>query len=219
MNFFFIATDIYQPLVPSYQTGISLVTTLFKKTCKYIFIFIHIFRYVHGTLGLAQVGSGASEQCWVLHPLWLLPRLCWARLSKAHWHWHHGAAGPALEHPGQRGSPTPARLRAHRGSWHTKAPGTPVRLPAHQGTQHTKAPGTPGLPAHQGSSVVQPQEPGAAPSLSSSPSCRPARLSAPYQDVPSWDAQLALWPCTAHGRGFQLNQVGILKHRIHGKEV
>lgn len=116
MTFFFflyIATDIYQPLVPSYQTGISLVTTLFKKTCKYIFIFIHIFRYVHGTLGLAQVGSVTSEQC-------RAPAL--------------GVPGLAQQSPGVLVL-WPGGILGREGAPHHEGPGVlrvPVRLLAHQ---------------------------------------------------------------------------------------
>lgn len=44
--FFFIATDIYQPLVPYYQTGISLVTTLLKRHVNiysYLYIFLAMY--------------------------------------------------------------------------------------------------------------------------------------------------------------------------------
>lgn len=41
----------------------------------------------------------------------------------------------------------------------------------------------------------------------------------PCQDVPSREGWLAPWLGAAHGRGFQLNQVEIFKHRLHGKEV
>lgn len=61
MNFFFfIATDIYQPLVPYYQTGISLVTTLLKRHVN-IYSYLYIFLAMYTGLSfLALVYLAAS---------------------------------------------------------------------------------------------------------------------------------------------------------------
>lgn len=193
MNFFFfIATDIYQPLVPYYQTGISLVTTLLKRHVNiYSYLYIFLVMYT-GLLFLALLYLAASvisaEQC--IRCVSLFQGTV-GLVSKARWCWHWSwgtsprawwAASTATAGPPRWQDPHIGRTPA------------PTRLPDTDTPQLTR-----------------PQKPGAALGLVSSPSRRQARLSVPCQGVPSQDGWLAPWPGAAHRREFQLNQAGIFK--------